>query len=67
MHEEYHKYVYEGPVMMFNTLVTDRWKGETMAPSEAKARSNLAYQFKTQNNRVARSKYSLPGKIKMIN
>lgn len=67
MHEEYHKYVYEGPVTMFNTLVTDRWKGETMAPSESKARSNLAYQFKTQNNRVAGSKYSLPGKIKMIN
>lgn len=67
MHEEYHKYVYEGPVMMFNTLVTDRWKGETMAPSESKDRSNLAYQFKTQNNRVAGSKYSLPGKIKMIN
>lgn len=67
MHEEYHKYVYEGPVMMFNTLVADRWKGETMAPSESKARSNLAYQFKTQNNRMAWSKYSLPGKIKMIN
>ena len=67
MREEYHKYVYEGPVMMFNTLVAERWKGETVAPSESKARNNLTYQFKSQNNRVAGSKYTLPGKIKMVN
>lgn len=67
MHEARHKYVYEGPVMMFNTLVAERWKGETMAPSESKARSNLTYQFKTQNNRLAGSKYTLPGEIKMVN
>lgn len=67
MQEGYHKYVYDGPVMMFNTLVTDRWKGETIAPSENKARSNLTYQFKRQNNRVAGSRFILPGKIKMVN
>ena len=67
MHEEYHKYVYDGPVMVFNTLVADHWKGETMAPSEQKARSNLTYQFKTKNNRVVGSKITLPGKIKMVN
>lgn len=67
MHEEHHKYVYEGPVMMFDTLVAERWRGETIAPSEKKARSNLTYQFKTQNNRIPGSRYSLPGKIKMVN
>ena len=67
MQGEYHKYVYEGPVLMFNTVVTNRWKGETVAPSENKARSNLTYQFKKQNNRVAGSKFTLPGQIKMVN
>ena len=66
MYEEYHKYVYEGPVMQFNTLLTDRWKGETMAPSENKARSNLTYQFKKNSNRIAGTKITLPGKIKMV-
>ncbi len=67
MYEEYHKYVYEGPVMVFDQLVTDRWKGETIAPSEKKARSNLTYQFKKQNNRIVSNKVILPGKIKMVN
>ena len=67
MHEENHKYVYDGPVMIFDRLVADHWKGETIAPSEKKARSNLTYQFKRQNNRIAGSRVSLPGQIKMVN
>ena len=67
MYEEYHKYEYDGPVLIFDKLVTDRWKGETMAPSEKKARSNLTYQFKKQSNRVVGNKVTLPGKIKMVN
>ena len=67
MHEEYHKYVYEGPVLYFDRLVAEDWKGETMAPSEKKARSNLTYQFKAQNNMLPGSRYILPGKIKMVN
>lgn len=63
--EEKHKYIYDGPVMEFDKLVMDRWKGETIAPSEKKARSNLAYQYKTKNNRVPGIKVTLPGKIKM--
>ena len=67
MHEQNHKYVYDGPVMKFNTCVADHWRGETMAPSESKARSNLTYQFKTKNNLIPGSKVTLPGKIKMVN
>lgn len=67
MHEENYKYVYDGPVMIFDKLVADHWKGETIAPSEKKARSNLTYQFKRQNNRIAGSRVSLPGQIKMVN
>lgn len=67
MHEPYHKFIYDGPVMVFETCVANHWKGETMAPTEGKARSNLAYQFKKQNNRIAGSKVTLPGKVKMVN
>ena len=63
--QDYHKYTYDGPVMEFNRLLADHWKGETMAPSEKKARSNLIYQFKKQNSRIVGTKITLPGKIKM--
>ena len=60
------KYSYEGPVMEFDVCIADRWKGQTMAISEKKARSNLAYQFKKRNNRIPASKITLPGKIVMV-
>lgn len=60
------KYKHEGPVMMFGVCVMNNWKGETIAASEAKAKSNLAYQFKKQNNRIAGSSITLPGEIKMV-
>lgn len=41
-----YKYIYDGPVMVFNQLVTDRWVGETLAVTKRKARSNLMYQCK---------------------
>lgn len=59
------KYIYDGPVMLFNVCVCNRWKGETMAPSESRARNNLAYQFKKNNNQIASAKISLPGKLIM--
>lgn len=61
-----HKYYYNGPVMVFDTCVTDHWKGETMATSEIKAKSNLAYQFKKSTNRIAATKVTLPGKIMIV-
>lgn len=67
MYEQYHTYSYDGPVLEFDRLVADHWKGETVATSERKARSNLAYQFKKKNNRIVSVKVTLPGKIKMVN
>ena len=67
MYEPYQKYMYDGPVLVFNTLVADRWKGETMAPNARKARSNLSYQFKKQSNRMPGVKVTLPGEVKMVN
>ena len=67
MYEPYRKYAYDGPVMFFDKLVADHWKGETMAPNEKKARSNLSYQAKRQLNLIAGTNIQLPGKIKMVN
>lgn len=60
------RYYYDGPVMVFDTCVTDHWKGETMATSEKKAKSNLAYQFKKSTNKMAAAKVTLPGKIMIV-
>lgn len=60
-----HKYEYDGPVLMFGRFICN-WKGETMAASESKARSNLSYQFKKKNNRIAGTSINLPGKITLV-
>ena len=39
------KYVYEGPVLEFEHLLTDKWRAETLAPTKRKAISNLQYQL----------------------
>ena len=67
MYEPYQKFSYDGPVLYFGTLVADHWKGETMASSEKKAKSNLKYQVKKQMNLVVGTKVDLPGKVKMVN
>ena len=59
------KYSYEGPVIKFGTCIANNWKGSTYATSEAKARSNLTYQFKKQHNMISNVKITLPGKIIM--
>lgn len=58
-----YRYSYRGPVMIFDRCIADRWEGETMAPSEKKARSNLMYQFKKQAGLDIGSRISLPGKV----
>ena len=44
------KYIYAGPVKEFDKVIDNNWYGETMADSETKARNNLAYQFKKEDN-----------------
>ena len=65
--QEHHTYSYDGPVMEFGRIVAERWSGETTAPSEKKARSNLAYQFKQEFDKAPTSKITLPGICKIIN
>ena len=57
------RYSYNGPVLEFDRIVANHWQGETVAPTEARARTNLAHQFKRETGRVPRSKITLPGKL----
>lgn len=59
-------YIYDGPVMEFGTCVRNRWQSSTYAPSEKKARNNLAYQYKKQSNRAPAAKITLPGKLAAV-
>lgn len=61
-----YRYVYEGPVMQFENCIERRWKGETYAPSEKKALSNLAHQYKKAHKLQIGSQINLPGKIKIL-
>jgi hypothetical protein len=56
-------YSYNGPVLEFDKIVSNHWQAQTYAVSEAKARTNLAFQFKRDTGRVPRTKITLPGKI----
>lgn len=56
-------YSYDGPVLEFDRIVANHWQAQTYASSEAKARTNLAHQFKKNTGRVPRTKITLPGKI----
>ena len=58
-------YSYNGPVKEFDRVIDHHWIGSTYAMSEAKARSNLVYQYKVSHNKTPDSKISLPGKIIM--
>lgn len=61
------EYSYDGPVMEFDTCVARRWKASTYAVSEKKARSNLIYRFKKENNRLPNMRITLPGKVVLVN
>ena len=61
------RYSYEGPIMVFGRCVQNNWKSQTMAPTEKRARSNLAYQWKKQNGQLAgAANVVLPGKLLVI-
>ena len=57
------KYFYNGPIKEFDRVISEHWYGETIAPSESKARSNLAYQYKRQKHKTPNSKIKITGKL----
>lgn len=60
------RYSYAGPVMNFDRCIADKWRGETMAVSAQKAKSNLTYQFKKQNGYEAGANIKLTGKVTLV-
>lgn len=54
-------YTYEGPVFSFNNCISNCWKSSTIAISEKKARNNLMFQFKKNNNMCSNTKIVLTG------
>lgn len=59
-------YEYCGPVCIFGQCVQNGWTATTRAVSEKKARSNLAYMWKMQNNKMPNSRVELPGELKVV-
>lgn len=59
------KYVYEGPVMSFDRIIDNNWKGETHAISKRKAKSNLSYQFKKKYGYANTMKIHLPKELEI--
>lgn len=57
------RYYYDGPVLIFDRLITSHWEAETIAESKEKARSNFKYQYKKNNNLILKTKVDLPGEI----
>ncbi len=57
------KYEYSGPVTMFGSCISNNWYGYTYAISKKKAKNNLTYQYKKQNNLVKTTKVCLPGNV----
>lgn len=60
---EVKRYLYKGPVLEFDRCITPMWTAETSATSKAKAKSNLAYRFKRDHNKIKTAKITLPGEI----
>lgn len=55
------KYEYSGPVMLFDKCIAYIKSAETIAPSNAKARANIAYRWKKENGYGPNQKITLPG------
>lgn len=64
--QEYKRYSYKGPVCEFDRVIASMWTAETSAPSEKKAMSNLAFQFKREHNKIKTAKITLPGKLTVV-
>lgn len=60
------RYKYSGPVVQFGKCIDSHWTGETLAPTDRRAKSNLAYQFKKQTGRLGTTNISLPGKLEKL-
>lgn len=59
-------YCYDGPVMSFDKCIHTNWIGYTLAETENKAKSNLAYRYKQIYGLAPTAKITLPGTIRLV-
>lgn len=64
--QELKRYSYKGPVCEFGRVIASMWTAETLALSEKKALSNLAFRYKRDNNKIKTAKITLPGKLTVV-
>ena len=57
------KYEFVGAVMHFDKCIAYIKSAETIAPSEAKARNNIAYRWKKENGYGSKEKITLQGQM----
>lgn len=60
------KYIYEGPIVVFDKCLKNVWKSETVAVNDKKAKSNLLHQARKVCNLVPNTKISLPGNLYLM-
>ena len=56
-------YFYDGPVVQIGRCIEPNWLGYTKAPTEARARSNLTYQFKKEHKMAPNVVLNFPDRI----
>ncbi len=63
MKENEKKYQFKGAIYLFDRVVYNNWTGETIAVSEKKALSNLAFRAKKQMGYLPSARLTLNGKL----
>lgn len=56
-------YGYSGPVFKFNNMICEKWEAYTYAVSPQRAKSNLIYRYKSENNLEPSARIHLPDKV----
>ena len=59
-------YLYKGPVKEFDRIIDNDWWAMTRADTEAKARSNLAYQYKKKHGKLSTARITIPGELECV-
>ena len=60
------QYIYEGPVMKFDSCIERKWSASTFAASEKQARNNLSYRYKKERGFTPQTLIKLPGKLELV-
>lgn len=60
------RYIYKGPVFVYDNCVASRWEAETLAETKDKARSNIMHQAKKILRLAPHASVTLPNDILLV-